>query len=548
MLRFLITALCGATLAWAQAGGDTTLTGKVVDATTKEGIRKATVLAVRNSMDNRARPGNFSMPEQFSVKTDDGGAFRLTGLPAGSYALSAERQGYLAAGGMLRQSVNAKAGQELAVPELQLVRQGVIMGRVVDAEGDPVEFVSIQALPAGGGTSAMNFAGGVSATTDDRGEFRLSRLRPGSYRVLAVSGRGRTGVQLAQGAEPPMMDAPTYFPSSLDEAAASKIPVGSGEERTGVEIRLQRTNVVRVSGKVDGDMPRDVPVSVSLQRLAARSGARNGVRMGQFGPPNSGLTNAEGNFTIANVMPGEYVVTANSHSRGLTQTGYTKIRVGQQDLDGVQVHLQPPGRIAGRISGAGGGKAPTQPFHIGLRAAESGMPGGGGAMVKPDGTFVMENIVRTRMTLLPTAPDGWFLQSVLVGSQPVPGKEFDMVGPETRLELIFSDKPGSVEGNVSNGEGVTTVLLLPAGEEGAPPDGQWFKNGMTKGDQNTFQIKSVAPGTYYAIACPPEAVSLISDPAVWARIKDKAARVTVEEQKAATVSLRAVAAEDLEEK
>ncbi|HEU0122109.1 MAG TPA: carboxypeptidase-like regulatory domain-containing protein [Bryobacteraceae bacterium] len=545
----LCTPMYWTQLSWAQAAGEATLTGKVVDASTKEGIRKATVLAMRNSQAGRGRQSAFTPPEQFSVKTDESGTFRMTGLPAGDYFLTADRQGYLAAELGARSSVSAKAGQEVAAPELKLVRQGVIAGRVVDAEGEPVEFVSIQAIPAGGNTAGMLMRGGVSATTDDRGEFRMARLTPGSYRLLAAPGHRLNATPLGgQDQEPAMLDAPTYFPGSLEESAAAKIPVGSGEERTGVEIRLQRTAVVRVSGRVDGDFPRDVPVPVALQPLGSQLGVSPGLRIGRFGSTHSGTANAEGAFVIANVMPGEYVITANSHNRGQSHSAFAKIRVGQQDVENVQLHMQPPGRIVGHVSGDGGGKGPSQPFHIGLQASETGMPGGAGAMVKPDGTFVMENVVRSRMRLLPTAPNGWYLKSVLVGNQPIQGKEFDLAGPETRLELIFSDQPGAVEGTVRGGEGKSAVLLVPDGNEGAPPQGQWFKNILAEGEQGKFQIDSVAPGSYYVVACPPSAVQMLSDPSVWAKLKEKATRVTVEEKKAATVSLRAVQLEDLEEK
>ena len=119
----------------AVTGG--TVTGKVVDGVTKGEIRKATVYAM-GVQSSSPQPGalSFRPPTIFSAVTDGEGVFRFVGLAPGKYQLRAEKTGYLAPAGKVMTAVTVVAGQEAAVAELRLVKQGVVAGRVTDAYSD----------------------------------------------------------------------------------------------------------------------------------------------------------------------------------------------------------------------------------------------------------------------------------------------------------------------------------------------------------------------------------------------------------------------------
>jgi len=118
------------------------LEGHVLSQTTGEPLRKANLhLAMLQRLG--VGPANSQMP-RYVVSSDAGGKFAFEDVEAGRYSLSADRAGYV------RQNYGARAansggtnltldsGQEIKGIVLKLVPQGVISGRVVDEDGDPM--------------------------------------------------------------------------------------------------------------------------------------------------------------------------------------------------------------------------------------------------------------------------------------------------------------------------------------------------------------------------------------------------------------------------
>ena len=544
MERFLLFVALGSWMAFGQAAGVTgTVTGRVVDATTKEGIRKATV-AVTEQPSSVPQPGvlDFKPPTILSTVTDAEGAYRFAGLKPGTYLLRVEKLGYLARSGRLT-GVTAAAGQETAAADLLLVKQAVLSGRVTDSDGEPVEQVNVQAIPVRRSGPAH------SAMTDDRGEFRIPRLAAGSYLILATKPMAnRMAANVAAAGEPLMANAPTYYPSVLDDASASRVAVANGDERTGIEIRLQKTTAVRVAGKVAGEVPPNTPVYLSLQTL------RTGGRL-QFGAMNTwgAIAGTDGRFVFTGVTPGEYFVSGNLQRSGGTQqmSGLAKVRVGSQDVEELTVQMQPLARISGRVVAEGEAKFPYEQSLIGLRAVEPGLPGGGGARPKPDGTFVIEQAQRIRYAVTGGAPKGWYLKSIRVGGERQPGLEFEVSGAETAVEFVYSNRPGTVEVTVEgSGEGDITWVVAALRVSGTgPPDMANLNSGtpMAAGVK-AVKLAGLAPGEYQIVVAPQAAMYLLGDAALWEQVKGKAAAVRVEEGGTVSATVRLMTESDFDEK
>ncbi|MFN0103066.1 MAG: carboxypeptidase-like regulatory domain-containing protein [Bryobacteraceae bacterium] len=556
MVPFLLFVALSSGIAFGQAPPTTgALTGKVVEATTKEGIRKATVYAtVQIAPPAQGAALSFAPPPMYSAVTDNAGNFRFPALQPGTIDLRAEKAGYLprATGQPARAVV--MAGQEATAAELTMVRHAIIAGRVTDSDGEPVEQATVVAIPARR-TRPAGIGGGGQAMTDDRGEFRIPRLAASTYRLLATKPQNTFATPNMPAAEEPMMvSAPTYFPSALDQASASSITVGSGDERTGVEIRLQRTAAVRVSGRVTGETGNTPAISVTLQ-TAGTVGA--GMPRGFGFAMNNwhAMAGADGRFVFPNVIPGEYFAYANLHrSAGggsSTLNGVTRVRVGQQDVEELVIQLQPLARIKGKATAEGDARLPYEQINIGLASAEIGLPGGGGGQVKQDGTFLIENVHRARMKVNSMAPRGWYLKAVWVGGEKKPGLELDLTGGDTEVELIYGNKPGTVEVSV---EGLPVdgplafAAALPDGEGGAPSLTNLYKTVAVRAGQKMFKIEDVPPGNYQIVVCPPGAVEAFSDPAVWERLKSKAVAVKVEEGVTVSAAPRLIVESDVDEK
>jgi hypothetical protein len=545
MERFLLFVALGVSLTFGQgAPAPGLLTGRVVDGTTKEGIRKATVYATGEvSTASQGGGARFQPPTSYSAVTDDSGKFRFSGLAPGVYGLRAERIGYLPPATSRGGGARVAAGEEAKASDIVLNRQGVISGRVTDADGEPVEQASVWAMPVGRGGAA----GWRNGMSDDRGEFRIAQLASGAYKLVAIRHENGFATPVVAAGEAVMLYAPTYFPSVLEAASATQVTVGSGEERTGLEIRLRKSVAVRVAGRVTTELAGDAPMSLTLQPYQV-GGARGGNFMMNTLGGRSTMASADGRFVIPNVTPGEYILSAGIHRMGTSVSGTMRLRVGQQDVDNVALALHPQARVTGRVVAEGGGNLPFGLVSVGVRGADPAIPAGGGAQVKPDGTFVLENVQRTRMLVTPMAPRGWYLKSVSVGGQPQAGLEFDVTGGDAVVELLYSNRPGKVTGTVEGATEGVRVAAVPDGGETGPVFANLYRTGAVTAGGNSFQIDDVPPGNYLLIACVPGLLEALSEPAVWERVKGKAASVKVEEGGTVTGSPRLITESDLDEK
>src|SRR5436190_9841192 len=127
--------------------------------------------------------------------TDASGRFALS-VPPGVLRLTVAKAGYA------RGEVVLQSGQPTS--DVRMARTAVIVGRVVDARGDPAPNVAVRAeAPVSGG---QTFSSVATSLTDDRGEFRLSGLAAGRVVVSArpIASRGIVyfpGVEAAIDAE-----------------------------------------------------------------------------------------------------------------------------------------------------------------------------------------------------------------------------------------------------------------------------------------------------------------------------------------------------------
>ena len=110
------------------------------------------------------------------------GRFTFTGVAPGNYSVSADHVGFVNSqnGGSPRDRVTVmlKADDNKTGVDLKLMPTGALAGRVTDADGEPVEGVSLQAQGARSGNSDV---------TDENGRYRIGGLAPGKYTVQTSS-------------------------------------------------------------------------------------------------------------------------------------------------------------------------------------------------------------------------------------------------------------------------------------------------------------------------------------------------------------------------
>src|SRR5262249_53299811 len=136
--------------------------------------------------------GNRDGQEQrsFAVTSDAEGRFHFAGLQPGEYWIAPHAYAYVLA----NQSLNMRNRGGIVVGEgdtiddvsIELLRGGVVTGRVIDEDGRPVvgSYVSLRAPPGDKSTYiprylAQSLPG--MGETDDRGVYRIFGVSPGRY-------------------------------------------------------------------------------------------------------------------------------------------------------------------------------------------------------------------------------------------------------------------------------------------------------------------------------------------------------------------------------
>ena len=196
-----------------------------------------------------------------SVVTDVGGRFELKGLDPGRYRLKVSRTGFVTE--EYGQKTPNDPGAEIRLAPGQVLRDllfrlipwGIIAGRILDDEGEPLPWAQVSALREIYSGGKRKLSSEALVPTNDLGEYRLFGLKPGRYFICAkykpglhVVGRAEVREDDSDDSRPEFM--PIYYPNSPDPARASTITLKAGEEIPAVEILLRPVTTFRVRGRV----------------------------------------------------------------------------------------------------------------------------------------------------------------------------------------------------------------------------------------------------------------------------------------------------------
>jgi hypothetical protein len=174
---FLCFAVCLPGVFWldaqqAPASTPGIVEGVVVDASTGNPIPGVGVLGPAATP---ARPGQVSDP---TVITDDRGYFTLGSRP-GRVQVSFEKSGHLRE----TRLYSVQSGQTANAGTVRLYREGVIFGRVLKTSGTPAVNMQVALYSHRMVDGVPRLVTVAGTPTNDRGEFRISTLRPNRYLI-----------------------------------------------------------------------------------------------------------------------------------------------------------------------------------------------------------------------------------------------------------------------------------------------------------------------------------------------------------------------------
>lgn len=523
------------------------LEGQVVNSQTMEPLRKVSV-----TISSLSRGAGTS--RQLSTSVDGKFAFDL--LPAGSYQISIERNGFIPqrySPPGRSSTIEIIAGQAVTGIDVKLVPQGAIAGKVLDTDNEPMQRVQVSVLKvtAIGGRRRASITS--SATTNDLGDFRIFNLPAGNYIVMATASGGRGGPgggfrgPGGFGGGPPRGQVekmapddyvPTFYPGSIDSTTASLIQLPAGGEITGLSFQLGRSATFRVRGKVSGVAATEEAKKRGM-RVSLLPADRNAVLMNN-GMGLSTSVRSDGTFELLNVQPAAYqAVIIRSDKRNEAVLGKSLVTVSSGHMDNVNILCAEPVTLTGIVKTESGNEADLGRVLLTLRPLSGLSMAEVEAEVNDDWTFKLEGASREPFTLRMSGLGDTYIKSVRLDAQDVTltGVDLSSAATGSKLEIILGEKAGSVDGTVKEGEKAAVgrpVTILP--DPAQPMQPYLIKTATTDAD-GKFHVAGLAPGKYRVYAWTEIMADNYTDPDFMRRFQNDGGRVEVKEGSSEQVTI-----------
>ena len=329
------------------------ITGKVIDATGRALIGERVTLA---AIDEQGRKRPLPPSEPTMAEIDDRGVYRIFGLPAGRYIISAgqatdgstsARIG--AAGPIYRRIFHPNAIEEAQAKIIELnvgleaagidiamghpTKTFAASGRVISAEtGQPVPNMAVGYATVREGASALSGFGFTNNRTNAQGEFRLEGFLPGRYATFSMSGS--------------FMGTEVESPDVYSEPVTFEI---SDSHVSNLEIKLHRGS--SISGVIAVEQGGDPAILSQVSQFYL--GAYPAAPTRELTAPMTSTPkiNPDGSFRIAGLRPGKFKIQTEG-PRGMELLRVE--RDGVEQRDGIEVG--PGEQVTGvRLVIAGGG-------------------------------------------------------------------------------------------------------------------------------------------------------------------------------------------------
>jgi protocatechuate 3,4-dioxygenase beta subunit len=512
---FLLALLAHPVLVQAPSGKPTacTLRGEVRQTPGDKPIRKIKVQLTSSPLDP-ARDSGQDEDITYVANTDAEGKFTFSDIKPGPYRLSAEHIGFFLVDEKDRsirsQALTLQSGEAKDLV-LRMQPAGVITGKVLDRDGDPMPSVTVTATryPAGSGRSNPHGSG----HTNDQGEYRMANLRPGRYLISALSSRDDSDETV----EPDPRENPkknrrpersytTYYPGTSDKNQAVPVEIRPGDEMP-ININMVFGPTFRVRGSVAN--LKDVVGDDSEILLVAKG---SGGWADSYSAPE---IMKDGSFEIRAVPPGVYYLAMKSSPESGPQTTLVgTVEVSASDLENLHIAAMPVSSVRGRVRLEGTEKNEWPGFTVALASDEIDFDlwrqfAGGApsfdASVNRDGSFEIRHVPAGSYRVSAWAAVNFardsFVQSIHLGSADVTNSGFNVSGGNYSLEIVMNAQAAAIQGAVMDAKdqpvaGATVIAVPDAARRGRSDTCESDRADQ----QGRFNLHGLAPGEYDVIA------------------------------------------------
>jgi protocatechuate 3,4-dioxygenase beta subunit len=489
------------------------------------------------------------------VETDARGNYRIDRLSPGDYMVEARKRGFearrygqhrrlAARSSAISTRVAVRNGQHIDSIDVMIARAGVITGTIVDEFGEPMQDVLVSPLQLrvfAGHPRWVLMRGAVR--TDDRGQYRLFDMLPGSYVVKAAVGETLTATSGYL---------PLFHPGTPRPNEATPTKVDFAATTTGIDFVLRPTATHTVAGVVrdsSGKAPAHAAVTLAVS-------GRSGTAQADGSFVNS---SADGSFAFTNVGPGEYVVQAWVHDAGgvattsSDQLAASFVTVTASDPPLLSMTLGPGATLAGRVRYEGRPDAPPALISLAALSTDRDLapPVGDGwnsvSLTQPDEAFEFQGVFGPTLLNAVFHEHDWYLKSVVLKGQEIADTPFDFgtAGTFSDIEVVLSGFGASATGRVTDDRAAPvtdyTVVVFSTFRDRWFPLSRWVKTGGSWAN-GSFDVKGLPPGDYWIAALDPADTTfdLVIDSALLESLSSRATRISLSEGQRRELTLRLI--------
>jgi hypothetical protein len=516
-----------------------TIQGTVLSGATGQALRRAQVLL---------KPADSKGSALYQT-TDESGAFAFPKVPPGRYIITAQRDDYLplSAGHIgdykMPPIFSVNSGQAISSFVYRLTPSAVVSGKVKFDDAEPAANVAIQLYRSYYDRGRHGYATAASTHTDDRGEYRVHGLEPGTYYLAALyqappkpAGAQPEVRKDALGNPLPELNyAVTFFPQVQRMSEAVPLKIAPGEEVGGIDIFLVLVHTVHVRGRVIGAAGAIGSPSVTLRMNDSDNTA-------SVSAPMNVTIDKDQSFDIDGVTAGQYLLLATGTADGVSLTGRVAINIGDADVANADVLISPARLWTGKVHMNDDDSTLPEGLTISLqprRATAAPVQ----AQVSENGEFSIPSVPGETYDLyVLNGPEDSYLKSVRVANSErlEEGLETSVDGSAPSLDVRLGSQGGQVVGRAVTADpkivaSGATIALIPD-----PPGGRVQSYQATHADEyGNFTLRGIAPGKYIVVAWLDSAPCEIYNPDDLAACQAQGSSLTIDEAEQKSVQLTA---------
>lgn len=519
--------------AQAPESGKAAIAGTVVNSATGQPISGALVIATVVPQFTPNQTPSLNRQQPLRAVTNASGRFSFEAENPISASLQVSRQGYRSDNNL--DTALVFIGDNLTDTTVRLVPQSIVTGRVVDSDGEPLNGMTVEAVRIDIVDGRRQLRDGyANAVTDDRGEYRLWNLAPGSYYVKFM-GRSLMRNYYVSNAAFEYSDSAyglMYYPSALTQETAQVLRIAPGQTVTAPFTAGSR-KAYQIRGKIVNGPPQR-PFEIRLLRGAEVMPSRGAVNL------------AAATFQVVDVTPGPYTLQIYTSDGGPLLFGETPVTMGERDFGGVSVTMGSGVEVHGQVQSSG----ETQGLAFVKAHRLDSSPGAAPevtALLERDRTgFTLTGLLPGRYEIGAAGFDG-YVSSILEGASDVLANGLT-IAPGEVPELTVKLMPGGATvlvtvdgaaplGRKSTGERWSVLLTGRSGSS------QSYR--AEEGLGNALDFGGLAPGDYTVYAWPESHPLEFRNPAVLSRLSQYGTTFKVGEGESKEVTVKPIPEEAL---